>query len=121
LTEAERLCGFTCSELEGVKEAAAAILNYGSKGVLIKGVPTSKFEVLDLLFDGQEYYLFRHLRLESVNCHGTGCVLSAAIAAGLALGRGLFEAVSGGIDYLQDAMRQPLKLGTGSPILYYPR
>ncbi|MCL5964704.1 MAG: bifunctional hydroxymethylpyrimidine kinase/phosphomethylpyrimidine kinase, partial [Deinococcus sp.] len=68
----------------------------------------------DLLFDGRTFYRFSTPRLETIHTHGTGCSLSAAITAGLALGKQLPEAVSAAKRFLQRALETAPGLGRGS-------
>jgi hydroxymethylpyrimidine/phosphomethylpyrimidine kinase len=56
---------------------------------------------------------FTHPRIDTRSTHGTGCTLSAAITAGLALGRPLEEAVAGGLDFVHRAIAAAPHLGAG--------
>jgi hydroxymethylpyrimidine/phosphomethylpyrimidine kinase len=93
-------------------EAARALAQAGP-AVLAKGGHVGGEEVVDLLIDGAELYRFTHPRLVTRADHGTGCTLSSAIAARLAAGAALPEAVRGAIDYLQGAMAAAYPLGAG--------
>ncbi|WEV46311.1 hydroxymethylpyrimidine/phosphomethylpyrimidine kinase [Bifidobacterium sp. ESL0690] len=68
----------------------------------------------DLLLDNGQITWFRHERIANPNTHGTGCTLSSAIAAGLAKGQSLAEAVQNGKDYLTGCIAAGLDLGAGS-------
>ncbi|MCH8476875.1 MAG: bifunctional hydroxymethylpyrimidine kinase/phosphomethylpyrimidine kinase, partial [Wenzhouxiangella sp.] len=81
-------------------ELAAALLALGCRAVLVKGGHGSGEMVEDLLAIGEQRLSFRHPRLPA-SVHGTGCALSAAITAKLALGQTLDAAVESGIDWLQ--------------------
>ena len=70
-------------------------------------------EALDILCDGKEYYRFSTPRIPTRCTHGTGCTLSSAIAANLALGRPSVEAVKLAKEYLQEAIRQGTPVGKG--------
>ena len=67
-----------------------------------------------MLYNRGQLRWFRGERIDNPNTHGTGCTLSSAIAANLALGLPLEEAVSRAKDYLSGALRAMLDLGAGS-------
>jgi hydroxymethylpyrimidine/phosphomethylpyrimidine kinase len=67
-----------------------------------------------VLFDGEEFHYFRAERVPGRDSHGTGCVLSAAITAQLALGRDLLDAVRLGKEFVTAAIRRGLRLGAGA-------
>ncbi|WEV75033.1 bifunctional hydroxymethylpyrimidine kinase/phosphomethylpyrimidine kinase [Bifidobacterium sp. ESL0800] len=85
----------------------------GGCAVLIKG-GHRRGAANDLLFDNGEHTWFRHTRIANPNTHGTGCTLSSAIAAGLAKGESLTEAVQNAKDYLTGCIAAGLDLGAGS-------
>jgi hydroxymethylpyrimidine/phosphomethylpyrimidine kinase len=60
-----------------------------------------------------EWHEWRRARIQTRHTHGTGCTLSAAVAAGLALGRPLAEAVADALDYVHRAMEAAPGLGAG--------
>ena len=70
-------------------------------------------EVVDLLFENGEFHEFVSPRIEGRNTHGTGCTLSAAIAAYLAQGLAPLEACRSAKTYLTGALRNAVKLGHG--------
>lgn len=82
------------------EELAAALLELGCRAVLVKGGHGGGEVVEDLLAIGEQRLMFRHPRLPA-SVHGTGCALSAAITAKLALGQPLEVAVESGIAWLQ--------------------
>lgn len=118
--EAELLAGMAIRDPAEARTAAGRLLALGAKAVLLKG---GHFEasgepgravVTDLLVTGQglvREYVRPHVPTR--NTHGTGCTLSAAIAAHLALGKPLPEAVEAGRDYLQEALLAAYDLGRG--------
>lgn len=109
--EAEALTGLEVRNDQDSIRAAQQLLAYGCSAVLLKGGHASGDSLTDLLVTGDRVTAFEHPR-QDVVAHGTGCALSAAIAALLARGEGLQEAVRSGIDYVQDAIgnsRMPLK------------
>ncbi len=110
--EAEVLAGMPIASDEDVQEACRRIHRLGSRYVLVKGGHASG-DAVDWLFDGKELTSFRAPRIDTSNTHGTGCTLSAAIAAYLALGREVVEAVSAGKEYISAAIRYAYPLGKG--------
>jgi len=111
LHEAEILTGQPIGDLTGMCEAAASLVADGCGAVLLKGGHLPGVEVLDLLHDGRRWHVWREERIDTTRTHGTGCTLSAAITAGLALGQGLFEAVDRGLRYTREALRTAPELG----------
>lgn len=97
---------------QDVVEAARRIHALGPRYVLVKGGHASG-DAVDWLFDGRELTPFRSPRIDTRNTHGTGCTLSAAIAAHLALGRGVFEAVAEAKAYITAAIGHAYPLGKG--------
>jgi len=112
LPEAEMLSGMTVSNREEMEEAARRIGKLGARHVLVKGGHL-KGDAVDILWNGREVTVFQAPRVESSNTHGTGCTLSAAIAAGLAKGRPLGEAVREAKAYVTKAIREGFALGRG--------
>ena len=85
----------------------------GARAVLIKGGHLEG-DATDLLFDGAEWREFPAPRIATRHTHGTGCTYSAAIAAGLAHGIALGEAVAQGKRFIDAAIRSNPGLGRGS-------
>jgi hydroxymethylpyrimidine/phosphomethylpyrimidine kinase len=112
LPEAEVLSGITVSSRDEMEEAARRIGKLGARHVLVKGGHL-KGDAVDILWNGREMTAFQIPRIESSNTHGTGCTLSAAIAAGLAKGRPLGEAVREAKAYVTKAIREGFALGRG--------
>ena len=96
-----------------VDAAHACVRELGAHGALIKGGHGMGAVVVDILFDGINVHRFRHPRIATTSTHGTGCTLSAAIAAHLALGHELVGAVSMSLDYVQRAIASAPGLGAG--------
>jgi len=115
LPEAAALLGWEESSLEdeGRRRQAARDLSGIAGGALIKGGHGGGEEIVDLLFDGERLHRFVHPRRSSRSTHGTGCTLSAAVAAGLGRGWGLVESVEAAIHYLQGAIDHAFPLGRG--------
>jgi len=112
LPEAEVLSGMTVSSRDEMEEAAKRIGKLGARHVLVKGGHL-KGDAVDILWNGREMTAFQVPRIESSNTHGTGCTFSAAIAAGLAKGRPLGEAVREAKAYVTKAIREGFALGRG--------
>ena len=106
LPEAARLLGEAeALSVEDCVRQAKALVALGCKAVLVKGGHAHGAEVVDVLCDGGDIVLFRHPRIATVNTHGTGCTLSAAVAARMAVGVPLRIAVQDAIGFLEQAMR----------------
>jgi len=114
LHEAEILAGMSVSDETGMRKAADRILSFGAPAVLIKGGHLAGEEVLDLLLTSSGERAWRAGRLPVGNAHGTGCTLSAAIAAGLAAGQDLDAAVDRAIGYTRRALESAPGLGSGA-------
>jgi hydroxymethylpyrimidine/phosphomethylpyrimidine kinase len=111
--EAEILLGERLRSRADVAEAARALKRLGPKSVLIKG-GHARGRAVDLFFDGRNFHEFSSERLDQRHTHGTGCVLSAAVAAHLARGVPLAEAVGRAKDFVTEAIRHGLALGGGT-------
>jgi hydroxymethylpyrimidine/phosphomethylpyrimidine kinase len=84
----------------------------GARAALVKGGHLSGGEVVDVLYDGTAT-IFRRPRIDTASTHGTGCTLSAAITARLALGDALVEAVTVSLEFVHRAIRTAPGLGGG--------
>jgi hydroxymethylpyrimidine/phosphomethylpyrimidine kinase len=111
--EAESLLGRKLSRASDLPAAASELIALGARAVLLKGGHLSGARVSDLLAtrDGKLRW-FRHARIAAEG-HGTGCTLSSAIAARLALGDELDIAVAEAIDYVHRALRMGYRPGLG--------
>jgi hydroxymethylpyrimidine/phosphomethylpyrimidine kinase len=111
--EAESLLGRRLRSAEDLADAAAALLGFGARAVLLKGGHLKGQRVRDLLAlpDGTLRW-FEHTRIDAEG-HGTGCTLSAAIASNLALGASMEHAVRRAIDYVHRAMSAGYAPGKG--------
>ncbi len=112
--EAQILSGLELHSLDDMKAAAERIASQGSQAVLVKGggMP-GDLQGVDVWFDGQRLEVLQTQRIPTRHTHGTGCTLSAAIAAHLALGRDLLTAVQQAKQYVTGALRHPLAIGAG--------
>ena len=114
LPEASGLTGRPVETTDDMKEAARAIHAFGPRAVLVKGGHLKDpARADDLFFDGGTFEWVAGERIDTPNTHGTGCVLSAAITAHLALGAGLLAAVREGKGFVTEAIRHSLALGGG--------
>lgn len=113
LDEARILTGLPVEDAEGARAAARALVEMGARAALIKGGHGEGDEVLDLLWDGEREREWRHPRIRTRSTHGTGCTLSAGIAAGLALGDPLELAVDRALAFVAAAIREAPGLGSG--------
>jgi len=112
LHEARVLSGMSIESLEEMKRAAAAIHEMGPRYVVVKGGHLSGDSV-DVLYDGRECRHFPSPRVETRNTHGTGCTFASAIAAGLAKGLEVAEAVRQAKEYITLALQHAPNLGRG--------
>ncbi len=113
-SEAARLSNRAVSaDREGMRRAAALLHSRGAKAVLVKGGHLEGMTSDDLLFDGASYRLFSVPRIITRNTHGTGCTLSSAIAAYLAQGDELGEAIGAAKTYLNGALAAANELSAG--------
>ena len=114
LPEAARLLDQPVATDEASMRAQAeALMRLGCKAVLVKGGHGSGSEAIDILFDGQTMNRLARPRVATRNTHGTGCTLSAAIAAGLAHGLAMADAVEQAKYYLWTALQQADRLDVG--------
>jgi hydroxymethylpyrimidine kinase/phosphomethylpyrimidine kinase len=146
LPEAERIAQMEIKNEKDIEKAARIMQDFGAKNVLIKGghisildfgfwildsnkvrvqSPKSKVQspkkderkARDFLFVGNEKYVFEAEFIETTATHGTGCTLASAIAANLAFGKSLIEAVEIAKKFVTEAIRTAPNLGRGnSPI-----
>ena len=114
LPEAARLLGCASARDEaGMEAQARALLALGPAAVLVKGGHGEGDEAVDILVSGEGVTRFAAPRIPSRNAHGTGCTLSSAIAAGLAKGMGLVEAVRDAKAYVHAAIAAADRLDVG--------
>lgn len=113
LDEASLLVGFPVRDVASMARAAEVLVSRGARAALVKGGHLESDALVDLLWDGAEWREWRRPRLVTRNTHGTGCTLSAAIAAGLARGHDLPRAVGDALDYVRRAIEAAPGLGSG--------
>jgi hydroxymethylpyrimidine/phosphomethylpyrimidine kinase len=106
--------GFDVTTTDDMRRAADAILALGPGAVLIKGGHLEgSDDASDLLTDGAGERWLSSPRIDTPHTHGTGCTLSAAIAAHLAGGDALHDAVVAGKAFVTEAIRHALPIGHG--------
>jgi hydroxymethylpyrimidine/phosphomethylpyrimidine kinase len=113
IPEAAILCGHAVNNVDDMKGAARMLVEkMGAAAALVKGGHLSGDKTVDVLFDGT-FREFSHSRVATRNTHGTGCTLSAAIAANLAHGATLAGSVQIALDYVHRAILLAPQLGEG--------
>lgn len=113
IPEAEKISGLKIRTEKDIRACCEAIYNMGCGGVLIKG-GHSEGAAVDVLFDGKQFFSFTSPRIHTKNTHGTGCTLSSAIAANMAKGASLYDAVCSAKAYITGAIENSLALGKGN-------
>jgi hydroxymethylpyrimidine/phosphomethylpyrimidine kinase len=111
--EAEHLSGLPIKSLADARLAAKVIHKLGCKHVLIKGGHLLSEKGTDLLYDGRFFHVYKGEFIDTPHTHGTGCTFASAIAAQLAKGAALTEAVRIAKNYLTEAIRHHLAIGHG--------
>ncbi|KOG66409.1 phosphomethylpyrimidine kinase [Streptomyces griseoflavus] len=112
LDEVAQLTGVRVQEEADMRRAAAAILGFGPRWALIKGGHLEG-DAVDLLTDGTEEHWLRAPRHDNRHTHGTGCTLASAVAARLAQGDTVPEAVAAAKEYVTGAIAGGFRLGAG--------
>jgi hydroxymethylpyrimidine/phosphomethylpyrimidine kinase len=122
LDEARILTGLQVRGEEGQREAARALVEAGAGAALVKGGHGEGPEMVDLFWDGDRERVWRRPRIETRSTHGTGCTLSAGVAAGLARGEELEDAVDRALAFVAEAIRSAPGLGRGhGPLNHFAR
>jgi len=111
--EAAVLAGFPVDSLAAMERAGRVLLERGAGAALITGGDLSGERMTDVLVTREGERRFEHRRIATRSTHGTGCTLSAAITAGLALGAPLETAIGQAIDFVHRAIAAAPGLGAG--------
>ncbi|MFN8062902.1 MAG: bifunctional hydroxymethylpyrimidine kinase/phosphomethylpyrimidine kinase [Vicinamibacterales bacterium] len=111
--EAEVLTGLHIENLRDLEEAARHLFTLGPRFVVMKGGHLGGDRVVDVVYDGRAMERFDGPRIQGRNTHGTGCTFASAVAANLALGRSVSDAVRRAKDYVAGAMIHGPSLGRG--------
>ena len=119
IPEAEVLAKMTIASVGDMREAARRIATLKPASVVIKGGHLPGSEVIDVLFEHGELHEFSGPRVEGRHTHGTGCTFAAAIAASLAKGATVRDAVPAAKTYVEGAMRRGIPLGKGHRPLHH--
>jgi len=112
--EAEVLTGLAIVNVDDMREAARTLIRAGARACLVKGGHLDGGPAVDVFDDGTQVHELHAPRRNTRHTHGTGCQLSAAITAHLALGQPLWEAVQAGKQFISVAIENGLALGHGS-------
>ena len=113
IPEAEILSGRRIDSVEQARAAAVDIHRLGARSVVVKGGHAEGDQIVDVLFDGHGFTEIQSSRIDTRNTHGTGCTFAAAIAAYLALGHSLIDAVVDAQAYVSGAIEHGLAIGHG--------
>ncbi|MEM4543645.1 MAG: bifunctional hydroxymethylpyrimidine kinase/phosphomethylpyrimidine kinase [Nitrososphaerota archaeon] len=111
--EAEALSGIKIENLEDQKKAARLIADLGPRSVVVKGGHINSSIVSDVLYYDGEFRVYSGERVETRNTHGTGCTFASAIAAQLAKGYDIPNAVKTAKRFVTDAIKYGLPIGGG--------
>lgn len=114
LDEAAILVADAVRDVPAMERAARRLVSEGAKAALVKGGHLPGTEAVDVLYDGCNVHLFHHPRIDTRHTHGTGCTLSAAITAHLALGHSLVDAVERSLDFVHRAIKTAPGVGGGN-------
>ena len=111
--EAEALVGFPVRTLDDARRAADALRQPGRAALVKGGHLEGETDAVDVLADDEGEHMYRTERIDTTSTHGTGCTLASAIAAHLARGESLRDAIANARNYLTDALRHAPGLGGG--------
>ena len=114
LDEAQILVEDIVATPDAMERAGRRLVTLGARAALVKGGHLKGERLVDVLVtaDGT-VRRWEHQRLDTMSTHGTGCTLSSAVTAGLALGRSLEEAVADALDFVHRAIAAAPGLGAG--------
>jgi len=122
IPEAEMLVGHSLHSDAEVREAGREIHSMGARNVVMKGGHREGDLAVDILFDGRDFREFSAPRIQTTSTHGTGCTFASAIAAFLARGESVPEAVRQAKEYLTEALRNAGPIGEGhGPVNHFWR
>ena len=111
--EAQVLSDMTINTIADARTAAKIIHQLGCRHVLIKGGHLQEQPGTDLLYDGRFFRMYKGEYIQTQNTHGTGCTLASAIAAHLAKGKPIADAIEAAKAYTTEAIRHSFTLGKG--------
>ena len=116
IPEAEVIAQCEIEGITGMKKAAAVIHEFGVKNVVIKGGHlrvAKKSGAVDILYDGKDYYEYASPWIATKDTHGTGCTYASSLAAALACGKNIVNAVDQAKVMVTKAIENSLRLGKG--------
>ena len=114
IPEARSLTGIEINNVADMERSAKILADEaGVPNVIIKGGHMQGKAVTDLLLADGKVHLFKRSRIDTRHTHGTGCTFSAAITAGLAMGKDVLEAVENAEQYIENAIKNAMALGSG--------
>ena len=110
--EAQVLTGQEVRTLDDARDAARELVAMGARTAVVKGGHLEG-PATDILYDGKDFRLYTTQRIETTSTHGTGCTFASAIAAGLAKGLTVRDALAHAKSYVTAAIRQAFPMGQG--------
>ncbi len=113
IPEAELLADIRINKISDMQQAANILRQKGARAVLLKGGHGEGSMITDVLLSDTLQFIFESPRIETNNTHGTGCTLASAIAANIAGGTALTEAVSAARKYVYGAIQHAPAIGKG--------
>ena len=122
LDEAGILVEEEIDSVDRMEKAGKALVSMGAKAALIKGGHLEADQLVDVLVSGKSIRRITHSKIATTSTHGTGCTLSSAIVACLALGLSIENAVDAGLDFVRRAIAAAPGLGKGfGPLNHFVR
>lgn len=112
--EAAALLGMSVATVTDAREAARRLVRLGAQAALVKGGHLAGADAVDVLAQGEQLHELRAPRMPTTHTHGTGCLLSAAVTAGLARGQSLIDAAMAAKRFVGKALAAGLRVGKGS-------
>jgi hydroxymethylpyrimidine/phosphomethylpyrimidine kinase len=113
LDEARLMTGLTVADVDTMRAAAEKLVQRGARAALIKGGHLEGDHIVDVLYDGRDFTNYERARILTSSTHGTGCVLSAGVTAGLAHGRTLKRSVEAALAFVHRAIATAPGIGHG--------
>jgi hydroxymethylpyrimidine/phosphomethylpyrimidine kinase len=122
IPEAEVLVGRSLQTDDEIRAAAREIHSMGARNVVMKGGHREGDLAVDILFNGRDFHEFSAPRVQTTSTHGTGCTFASAVAAFLARGERVEQAVGHAKEYLTEALRRAYPVGGGhGPVNHFWR
>lgn len=122
LAEATILVETTVDTVERMEQAGKALVGMGANAALVKGGHLGDDEIVDVFVTENGTRHFTHEKIDTTSTHGTGCTLSAAVTAQLALGVDLETAAAAAVDFVHRGIATALGVGSGhGPLNHFVR